>query len=710
MATLLAARRGDGRRASRTRATPTTPSSSVYESGALLPGPGRHARRPDVRGSGSTRRPEGYAPSARSVSPKALQRAGDPRQRDAGRRRAAPPSAAPRRRRRAGSSPSGSAARPGRRRTPRPRARRRRGARAAARASCAPVLTPCARQRGAQRLEVGIEVEGARGRAAEGAGGGDLLVRRGRDEAVQAAAAGDVLADLVGLAEDVGGRVLHRSGEARPHLAGHPAQRARRVGAERPVGQPAEPDPPAAERHALAQPVGDEDALGQQRGGADAAPRARRRGRGRSRRRRSAGRARAATSHTASTSGAGATVPVGLSGRVRTRIAGSAAGRARRAERVAQGVGVGDAARLLGDRDVEHALAGQRRLRGVAHPRRARQDDVARQHGEQRVEQRLAAGRDEDAIGARSAARAARSTRRPPRAPPGSPRPARSRSRPPPRPGARRRWAGPAGRPRRRRGAARARPPRSGPARARWSRAWGTAAERRATTTGATLGRVSFLRSSAAPVPPVEVATSPASHASRSPGALRSQSGRISRVDVAQVAPEVVERRPPPEPVAVVDRVDDEPRLEHERVRDHRVVVGVGVLLDVEVLLDDAPRVGEERPLGADRVAELLERVVRVGRDRGDLGVGHGDLRIVRGELEVLLVLLRAVVAAREREDQRVVALDLAELAGDARRDRAARSRGTCRRERCRRAWVVLRCRVARNSQACELSGGSESS
>ena len=50
----------------------------------------------------------------------------------------------------------------------------------------------------------------------------------------------------------------------------------------------------------------------------------------------------------------------------------------------------------------------------------------------------------------------------------------------------------------------------------------------------------------------------------------------------------------------------DEPGLEHERVRDHRVVVGVGVLLDVEVLLHDPLRVREERPLGADRRAELL--------------------------------------------------------------------------------------------------------
>src|SRR5215217_8717629 len=122
--------------------------------------------------------------------------------------------------------------------------------------------------------------------------------------------------------------------------------------------------------------------------------------------------------------------------------------------------------------------------------------------------------------------------------------------------------------------------------------------------------------------------------------------------DRPQVVPEVRERGTSPEPIAVVDLVDDESRLEHEGVRDHRVVLGVGVLMEVEVLLDHPSRVLEERPLGADGGAELLERVMVVGCDRGDLGVGDGDLRIVRGELEVLLVLLGAVVAARERQDE----------------------------------------------------------
>src|SRR6478736_6582636 len=82
----------------------------------------------------------------------------------------------------------------------------------------------------------------------------------------------------------------------------------------------------------------------------------------------------------------------------------------------------------------------------------------------------------------------------------------------------------------------------------------------------------------------------------------------------AEVAPEVVDGRAAPEPVPVVDAVDHEARLQHEGVRDHRVVRGVRVLLDVEVLLDHAAGVREERPVGADRGAELLEGVALVRR------------------------------------------------------------------------------------------------
>ena len=68
----------------------------------------------------------------------------------------------------------------------------------------------------------------------------------------------------------------------------------------------------------------------------------------------------------------------------------------------------------------------------------------------------------------------------------------------------------------------------------------------------------------------------------------------------------------------------------------------------------------------ARRHAELLGLVMGRRCDRHDLGVAHRDLWIERGELEVLLVLLWAVHPAREREDQGVVALKVAELPRDA--------------------------------------------
>jgi hypothetical protein len=64
-------------------------------------------------------------------------------------------------------------------------------------------------------------------------------------------------------------------------------------------------------------------------------------------------------------------------------------------------------------------------------------------------------------------------------------------------------------------------------------------------------------------------------------------------------------------------------------------------------LLDGPAGIGQERPLRADRRVELLRGVMIVGGDRGDLGVGHRDLRVVSRQLEMLLVLFGAVVAAR---------------------------------------------------------------
>src|SRR5580698_8291392 len=76
--------------------------------------------------------------------------------------------------------------------------------------------------------------------------------------------------------------------------------------------------------------------------------------------------------------------------------------------------------------------------------------------------------------------------------------------------------------------------------------------------------------------------------------------------DSAEVVPEIGDGGTPPEPVAVVDAVNDEARLENQRVRNHWIVLGIGVLLDVEILLHNSFRIGQKRPLRADRRAELL--------------------------------------------------------------------------------------------------------
>src|SRR3984893_5970828 len=67
-----------------------------------------------------------------------------------------------------------------------------------------------------------------------------------------------------------------------------------------------------------------------------------------------------------------------------------------------------------------------------------------------------------------------------------------------------------------------------------------------------------------------------------------------------QVLAEFLRRGPAEEPVAVVDLVNDKTGLQDGRVRNHRIVDRIGVLGDVEVLLDLPARVGEERPMGTD--------------------------------------------------------------------------------------------------------------
>src|SRR4051812_11058005 len=128
-----------------------------------------------------------------------------------------------------------------------------------------------------------------------------------------------------------------------------------------------------------------------------------------------------------------------------------------------------------------------------------------------------------------------------------------------------------------------------------------------------------------------------------------------------QIAPEIGDGRAPPEPVPVVDAVNHETRPEDQRVRDHRVVFRVCVLLYVEILLYRSFRIGQKRPFRANGRPELLKGVMVVGRNRRDLRVGDRYLWVERREFQMLLVFLGAVMASSEREDHRVFTLQLTE-------------------------------------------------
>src|ERR1700730_5834982 len=83
-----------------------------------------------------------------------------------------------------------------------------------------------------------------------------------------------------------------------------------------------------------------------------------------------------------------------------------------------------------------------------------------------------------------------------------------------------------------------------------------------------------------------------------------------------QILAEVFHRRPPEEPIAYVYLVYDKAELEDDHVRDHWIVLGIGVLRDVEILLQDASRIGKKRPVCAGSGAKFIRLSDIVGANR----------------------------------------------------------------------------------------------
>src|SRR5436305_8961231 len=76
--------------------------------------------------------------------------------------------------------------------------------------------------------------------------------------------------------------------------------------------------------------------------------------------------------------------------------------------------------------------------------------------------------------------------------------------------------------------------------------------------------------------------------------------------DLAEIITKVFGRRPTPEPVAIIDFVNDQPRLKHERMRNHRVMERVRIFLNIQVLLYLTPRIRKKGPLRPNGITKFV--------------------------------------------------------------------------------------------------------
>ena len=97
---------------------------------------------------------------------------------------------------------------------------------------------------------------------------------------------------------------------------------------------------------------------------------------------------------------------------------------------------------------------------------------------------------------------------------------------------------------------------------------------------------------------------------------------------------------------------------------NHRIV-GVGVFLDVEVLLHRSLGVTEKRPQRAEGIAELVQVERGVRADDDEPRVGNPELRIPVRQIPEKAMLLRVVGPSGQVEDHRVPTLELRELPQD---------------------------------------------
>ena len=108
--------------------------------------------------------------------------------------------------------------------------------------------------------------------------------------------------------------------------------------------------------------------------------------------------------------------------------------------------------------------------------------------------------------------------------------------------------------------------------------------------------------------------------------------------------------------------VYDKTGLEDNHVGDHGIVKRIGVFDDVEIFLDDAPGVGEERPVGADSAAILIRLSDIVGANRNQPAIGDLELTMECNEPFSLPMVFGAETSAAEDENHWMFSLQFREL------------------------------------------------
>jgi hypothetical protein len=95
---------------------------------------------------------------------------------------------------------------------------------------------------------------------------------------------------------------------------------------------------------------------------------------------------------------------------------------------------------------------------------------------------------------------------------------------------------------------------------------------------------------------------------------------------------------------------------------DHGIVDGISIFRDVEILLDNTPSVGEERPVGTDSASIFtrLSNIVRANRDKP--AIGNLELAMKYNKPFGLASILGAETSAAKDENQWMLSLQFGKL------------------------------------------------